>query len=663
MPPATATSLETLCINTIRGLAMDAVQAANSGHPGMPMGTAPLAYALWARHLRHNPKDPRWFNRDRFILSAGHGSMLLYSLLHLTGYDLPLDELKRFRKLNSKTPGHPENFMTVGVEMATGPLGQGFATSVGMAIAEKFLAATFNKPGHEIVNHFTYGICSDGDLMEGVSNEAASLAGHLGLGKLIYLYDSNEITIDGRTDLTFTEDVGLRFKGLGWHVQQIDGMDVEAVDKALVEAKKQTSRPSLIVCRTIIGYGSPNKADSSKSHGAALGEEEVKLSKDALGIPDEPKFFIPDEALAEYRRAIDNGRQFHSDWNEALDAYGKAFPSEHKLLSALIVGDFGQEWIGALPVLNEKMASRVASGKTINSVASFLPTLVGGSADLAESNNTHIKGIADFQADSPTGRNINFGVREHAMACAVNGITLHGGMKAFGGSFLIFSDYCRPAIRLAALMGCPSIFVFTHDSIGLGEDGPTHQPIEHLASLRAIPNLNLMRPADANETIACWKVALETREHPCLLALTRQALPPVSPDTVQSHPAERGAYAIKDYGATNPDLILVATGSEVHLAIEAASLLEAEGRSIRVISMPSWFLFEQQPAPYRESVLPKGVPTISVEAASPFGWERYAQAHVAMNGFGASAPGDDLFKHFGFTADSIAERARDLLSR
>ena len=658
--PATV-DLETLCINTIRGLAMDAVQAANSGHPGMPMGTAPMAFALWTKHLRHNPKDPKWFNRDRFILSAGHGSMLLYSLLHLTGYGLPLEEIKHFRQLGSKTPGHPEYGHTVGVEMTTGPLGQGFATSVGFAIAEKFLGATFNKPGHEIIDHFTYGICSDGDLMEGVSNEAASLAGHLELGKLIFLYDSNHITIDGRTDISFTEDVAGRFTALGWHVQQIDGMNVETVNRALQAAKAEKTKPSLIVARTIIGYGSPNKADSSKSHGSALGEDEVKLSKQSLGIPLEPKFYISDEALAEFRKAIPRGEEFEKSWDEAFAKYEKAYPEEAKCLRDMIAGNYGQEWLENLPVINEKIASRASSGKVINAICEYIPTLIGGSADLAESNNTHIEGSALFQPDTPAGRNLCFGIREHAMCAAVNGITLHGATRAYGASFLIFTDYCRPSLRLAALMAIPSIFLFTHDSIGLGEDGPTHQPIEQLAGLRAIPNFNLMRPADGNETAACWKIAIESKHTPCLLALTRQGLPTITPSDVQNHPAEKGGYVLSDAAGGKPALILVATGSEVSLAMAAKDLLERDGVATRVVSLPSWLLFEEQSKEYRSSVLPKGVPSVSVEAASPLGWERYSQAHVAMTTFGASGKGDEVMMHFGFTAENVVKVSKELL--
>ena len=654
------TDLDTLCINTIRGLAMDGVQAANSGHPGLPMGAAPLAFALWQRHLRHNPKNPKWFNRDRFILSAGHGSMLLYSLLHLTGYDLPLSELKQFRQLHSKTPGHPEYGHTVGVEMTTGPLGQGFATSVGFAIAEKFLGATFNKPGHEIIDHYTYGICSDGDMMEGVSNEAASLAGHLQLGKLIFLYDSNHITIDGRTDITFTESVELRFRALDWHVQVIDGMNVDSVDRALTEAENEKIKPSLIICRTIIGYGSPNKADTPKVHGSALGEAEVELSKQSLGIPLEPKFYISEEALAEFRKAVDLGAEREAEWRKKFADYEAQYPEEAKTLRNAIAGEFGPDWVKALPTIKDKMASRASSGIAINAIAPYLPTLLGGSADLAESNNTHIKDCSDFQPDTPTGRNLNFGIREHAMVAAVNGLTLHGGCKAYGASFLIFTDYCRASLRLSALMGCPSIFLFTHDSIGLGEDGPTHQPIEQLASLRAIPNFNLMRPADGNETIACWKIALQTHDHPCLMALTRQGLPALTPDDVQHHPAEKGAYVLQE-ASSAAKLILVATGSEVSVAVGAKEILEKEGIPTRVVSFPSWFLFERQTKAYRDEVLPKGTPTVSIEAATSFGWDRYAQAHVSIDRFGESGPGEAVMKEFGFTAEHAAEVARELL--
>ena len=660
------TSLDELCINTIRGLSIDAVEAAKSGHPGLPLGVAPMAHVLWTRHLRHNPGDPKWPERDRFILSAGHGSMLLYSLLHLTGYDLSLDEIKRFRQFESKTPGHPENFMTPGVEVATGPLGQGCGMSVGMAIAERFLAATFNKPGHEIIDHFTYVICSDGDLMEGVAHEAASLAGHQKLGKLIWLYDDNGITIDGSTALAFTEDVGSRFQALGWHVQRIDGMNLDAVDLALSEAKSALDQPSLIIARTVIGFGSPNKGGTSKSHGAALGPDESRLTKENLGIPLEPPFYIADDVLREFRKAVDRGEQWQHDWQDELDAYAMAYPEAARNLKNSWIWNWEADFPSFGP--DEKLATRVASGKVINAIEAQVPTLIGGSADLAESNNTHIKESPDMQATTPAGRNINFGVREHAMAAACNGITLHGGCRGFGASFLIFADYCRPALRLAALQQCPSIFVFTHDSIGLGEDGPTHQPIEHLISLRAIPNFNLMRPADGNETAACWKIALESQNTPSVLALTRQALPTISPAmNGGDHPASKGAYVLSDPPLDTQHsalaAVLIATGSEVHLCLDAQALLAKEGIAARVVSMPSWFLFEQQPASYREEVLSKGVPTLSVEAGGTLGWSRYAQAHVGIDHFGSSAPGDVLFKAFGFTAENIAAAARILLGQ
>jgi transketolase len=652
-----ATSIDQLCINTIRGLSMDAVQAANSGHPGMPMGAAPMAHALWTRHLRHNPKDPKWFNRDRFILSAGHGSMLLYSLLHLTGYDLPLAEIKNFRQWGSMTPGHPENILTPGVEMATGPLGQGFATGVGMAIAERHLAAAFNRGSHRVVDHFTYAICSDGDLMEGVANEAASLAGHLGLGKLIYLYDANRITIDGPLDLSFSENVDVKFRAFGWQVIKLeDGMDVDAVDEAIKQAKANQDQPSLIICPTVIGYGSPNKADSSKAHGSPLGPEEVDLAKDELGIPKEPKFHIPEEALQEYRKAVEQGAKWQEEWQEAMRAYEAEHAEEAATLRKAISGEWGREWLGDLPSFDEKLATRAASGKVINAVAPHIPTLIGGSGDLAESNNTEIKGSKLFHEDL-AGRNIAFGVREHAMMAAVNGITLHGGCRGYGATFLIFSDYCKASIRLAALMECPSIFIFTHDSIGLGEDGPTHQPIEHLAGLRAIPNLNLMRPADGNETAACWKIALQSRDTPCAFALTRQGLPAVTPADVDNHPAEKGAYVLAE-ASGDPACILVATGSEVQVALAAREVLEGEGVSTRVVSMPSWLLFSEQKDEYRAQVLPPNVPTVSVEAASTFGWGEWAQVHVGLDRFGASAPGDVNMREFGFTPEDVAEAAR-----
>lgn len=639
---------------------MDAVQAANSGHPGMPMGAAPMAYALWTQHLRHNPKQPKWFNRDRFILSAGHGSMLLYSLLHLTGYDLSLEDIKAFRQWGSRTPGHPENHLTPGVEMATGPLGQGFATGVGMAIAERFLAAKYNRPGLPIIDHHTYAICSDGDLMEGIANEAASLAGHLKLGKMVYLYDDNAITIDGSTSLSYSEDVTAKYQALGWHVSSVDGMDWRDVSEAIAKAKAVADKPSLIRCKTVIGFGSPNRAGTSKSHGEALGEDEVKLSKQQLGIPLDPLFYIAPEALSEFRQAVDQGASATSDWDAMFARYSNEFPQEAAELKDALSGSWNAACEAALQAMPEKAATRVASGRAIQALAPCLPTLIGGSADLAGSNNTTQKDGGWFQADTPTGRNIAFGIREHAMAAAVNGINLHGGCKAYGASFLIFSDYCRPSIRLAALMETPSIFIFTHDSIGVGEDGPTHQPIEQLASLRAMPNLNVMRPADGNEVAACWKVALQSKSTPSILSLTRQALPPLTPAFEHSHPAEQGAYVLVE--ASSPArCILVATGSEVQLAVGAREQLEAAGIPTRVVSMPSWFLFESQPAAYRASVLMRGVPTVSIEAGATLGWSRYAQAHVGIDRFGASAPSEVAMRELGFTIDRVVQTARELL--
>lgn len=648
-----------LSVNVLRGLAIDGTNAAKSGHPGLPMGAAAMAYAIWKRHLKHNPKNPKWFDRDRFILSAGHGSMLLYGLLNLAGYDLPMEELRNFRQLHSKTPGHPENVLTPGVEMATGPLGQGFAHGVGMAIAERFLAATYNRPGHTVVDHFTYAICSDGDLMEGITNEAASLAGHLGLGKLIYLYDDNGITIDGSTEVSFTEDVAGRFAALGWQVLRTDGMDVEAVDAAIREAKTDLGRPTLILCKTTIGYGSPNRAGTAKAHGAPLGEEEGKLAKVALGLPADEAFWVPDEVRADYDASAE-GAVAEATWTSAMAAYAAAFPAEAAQLKAAIAGEYGSGWVEALPAFTDKAATRKNGEAVLNALAPHVPTLLGGSADLAESTFTHIKGGGDFQASNPTGRNLNFGVREHAMGAAVNGMTLHGGVVGVASTFLIFSDYCRPSIRLAALMEIPSIYVFTHDSIGLGEDGPTHQPVEHLAALRAIPNCNVIRPCDGNETAAAWKVALEARHAPTLMALSRQALPVVSPTVDGSHPLEKGGYVLAEASST-AKVILVASGSEVAIALAARDVLEAEGTPTRVVSLPSWHLFEAQPVAYRHEVLPPTVPTVSVEAATTFGWARYAQAHVGLDRFGVSAPADAAFRFFGLTPENVADTARKLL--
>jgi len=640
---------------------MDAVQKAGNGHPGLPMGAAAMGYTLWTRHLRFSPSNPKWMNRDRFILSAGHGSMLLYSLLHLTGYDLSLDEIKRLRQWGSKTPGHPENHLTPGVEMATGPLGQGISTAVGMAIAERWEAATYNRPGHEVIDHYTFGICSDGDLMEGVSSEASSLAGHLKLGKLIFLYDSNGITIDGHTTIAFTEDTGARYEAYGWHVQHINGEVIEEVDAAIQAAKAETERPSLIICKTIIGFGSPNKQGTEKAHGSALGADEVRLTKENLGYPLEPSFFIDDEVLALYRKVGHNGDALAAQWQAKWDAYKAAYPAEASQLEGVLP----ENWSSTLPSYGESdsLATRKTGQQALNAAGKVLPNLIGGSADLMESNYTMLDGDGLFQPENPKGRNVCFGIREHGMMAAVNGMNLHGGLRAYGSTFLIFSDYCRPSIRLAALMGCPSIFIFTHDSIGVGEDGPTHQPIEQLASLRAIPDLNVMRPADGNETSVCYRIAIESKHVPSLLALSRQNLPTLTPAFGPSHPAERGAYVLREASGTAPSLILVGTGSEVQHCVAAQKTLEAQDIPTRVVSMPSWFLFEHQDTAYQASVFLNGVPTVSVEAAASLGWAKYSQAQVAIDHFGASAPGDTVMREFGFTADNVVATALRLLGR
>ncbi len=663
-------SLDQLCINTIRTLAIDAVQKANSGHPGLPMGAATMAYVLWTRFLRHNPSNPSWPNRDRFILSAGHGCMLLYSLLHLTGYDLPLDELKRFRQWGSRTPGHSEHGLTPGVETTTGPLGQGFSNGVGMAIAERFLASHFNRPDYPIVDHYIYAIVSDGDLMEGVTSEAASIAGHLGLGKIIYLYDDNRITIDGSTSLAFTENVGERFEAYGWHVQRVYGDDLKTVEASLSAAQAESGRPSLIMARTHIGHGSPNKQDTAEAHGSPLGEEEVKLTKQALGWPLEPTFYLPDEALAKFREAVGRGRSWEAKWQSLFEAYATAYPELAAEWQTVMNGRLPEGWADKIPIFTPAggtMATREASGKVLNAIAPHLPTLIGGSADLTPSNNTYLKGYGDFQRSSPGARNLHFGVREHAMGSILNGMGLYGGAIPYGGTFLIFSDYMRPAIRLAALSHIHVIFVFTHDSIGLGEDGPTHQPIEHLASLRAIPNLTVIRPADATETAAAWRVALEHLNGPVALALTRQKLPVL--DRTKFPSADllvRGAYILADAEDGQPHIILIGTGSEVHVALEARHRLAAEGIAARVVSMPSWELFDQQPESYRNEVLPPSVTArLAIEAGSPQGWHRYVGSFggvVGMTRFGASAPYQVLMEKFGFTPDNMVSRAKELLA-
>ncbi len=660
----TEKSLEQLCVDTIRTLAIDGVQQANSGHPGMPMGMADGAFVLWTQFLRHNPHHPTWPNRDRFVLSAGHGSMLLYSLLHLTGYNLSLDELKQFRQWGSRTPGHPEYGLTPGVETTTGPLGQGFANGVGMAIAEAFLAATFNQEGHTVVDHYTYGIVSDGDLMEGVSHEAASLAGHLKLGKLIYLYDDNHISIDGSTDLAFTEDRMERFDAYGWHTQQVDGHNRVAIATAIKAAQAVTDKPSIIACRTHIGYGSPHKQDTSGVHGSPLGPAEVKLTKEAYGWEWDEPFTIPNNALAYFRQAVDRGAAQESAWQQTLQSYAQVYPHQAAQLQQALAGEYPAGWADALPVFTPAdgpLATRAASGKTLNAIAPLLPTLIGGSADLAPSNNTYLKDYPDFNRQNYGGRNFHFGVREHGMSSILNGMALHGGVIPYGGTFLVFSDYSRPALRIAALSHVPSIFVFTHDSIGLGEDGPTHQPVEHLAALRAIPNFTVIRPADANETAQAWKVALERRDGPVALVLTRQKLPVFDRSFMgDAAGLSRGAYILLDTKGT-PDVILIATGSEVALAVEAHAKLAERGVSARVVSMPSWELFEAQPKDYRDRVLPPAVTArVAIEAGVTLGWERWVGDEgitIGLDRFGASAPYKTLFEHFGFTVENIVTQA------
>jgi transketolase len=662
-------TLDQLSINTIRTLAMDAVQKANSGHPGMPMGMAAAAYVLWTKFLRHNPKNPAWVNRDRFVLSAGHGSMLLYSLLYLTGYDdFPLDQLKQFRQWGSMTPGHPESELSQAIETTTGPLGQGFANAVGMAIGAQYLAAHFNRPGHELFDYYTYAIVSDGDLMEGVASEAASLAGHLKLGRLIYLYDDNHISIDGSTSLAFTEDRAKRFKAYNWHVQQVDdGNDLESIEAAIRQAQADP-RPSIICVRSVIGYGSPNRAGTSKAHGEPLGVDEIKLTKQNLGWPYDEPFTVPDEALDHFRGAVGIGAQSESAWKSRFDAYSKSHPELAAEFSQWFSGKLPEGWENAMPSFpaDKPMATREASGKALNAFAKSLPMLLGGSADLRPSNNTFLEGMGEFQPDNYSGRNFHFGVREHAMGSLMNGISLTRPLIPFGGTFMVFYDYMRPPVRLAAMMGLQAIYVYTHDSIGLGEDGPTHQPVEHLMGMRALPNLMLLRPADANETAVAWRVALENRHGPTAIALSRQKLPVF--DRTRYASAEnvsKGAYVMSESPTGKIDAIIIATGSEVSIAIEAQDKLTAEGIGARVVSMPSWELFDRQSQAYRDEVLPPAVTSrVSIEAGLTFGWRNYVGDRGEMIGldrFGASAPYQVLYENFGFTASNLVERVKKLI--
>ncbi|MBD2120524.1 transketolase [Trichocoleus sp. FACHB-262] len=668
MAVATQQSLDELCINSIRFLAIDAVEKAKSGHPGLPMGAAPMAYVLWDRFMRFNPKNPYWFNRDRFVLSAGHGSMLQYALLHLAGYDsVTLDDIKQFRQLDSKTPGHPENFMTPGVEVTTGPLGQGICNGVGLAMAEAHLAGKFNKPDATLVDHYTYVILGDGCNMEGISGEACSLAGHLGLGKLIALYDDNHISIDGSTDVSFTEDVSKRFEAYGWHVLHVaDGnTDLDGIAKAIEEAKKVTDKPSFIKVTTTIGYGSPNKANTAGVHGAALGGDEIKLTRENLGWNYEP-FEVPQDALNHWRKAVERGAQLEDEWNQVLAQYRSKYASEAAEFERFISNKLPEGWEKSLPVYtpeDKAIATRQTSEKTLNAIAPALPELIGGSADLTHSNLTYIKVSGDFQKGAYENRNLRFGVREHGMGAICNGIALHNsGLIPYCATFLVFADYMRAAIRLSALSQAGVIYVMTHDSIALGEDGPTHQPIETIASLRAIPNLLVMRPADGNETSGAYKVAVEERKRPTLMALSRQALPQLNGSSIEG--VSKGAYILSG-GEGTPDLILLATGSEVQLCVKAAEQLRAEGKNVRVVSMPCWELFDEQDAAYRESVLPKAVTKrLAVEAASSFGWCRYIGSEgdmISVERFGVSAPGNVALEKFGYTVDNVVTRAKALL--
>jgi len=659
--------LDQLCINTIRTLSLDAVQQAESGHPGLPLGAAPMAYVLWTRFLRHNPNNPKWENRDRFLLSAGHGSMLIYSLLHLTGYELSLDEIKHFRQWGSKTPGHPENVLTPGVEITTGPLGQGFANGVGMAMAAAHLGARFNKEGFPVLDHHIYAIVSDGDLMEGVASEAASLAGHLKLGKLIYLYDDNRVTIEGFTNLAFTENVPERFEAYGWHTCTVeDGNDLEAIDAAIREAQSVGDKPSLISVKTTIGFGMPT-AGTRKAHSDAPGEDAVRETKRHLGWPEDKQFYIPEEALNHFRKSVERGQRQENEWKDLIAQYKEKQPDLGALWTTTMSGELPADWEVHLPTFadSKAMATRAASGEVINALAPHMPMLIGGSADLGPSNNTDIKGSGDFEAGSYEGRTIHFGVREHAMGSTLTGMSLNGGLIPFGGTFMTFSDYMRPAIRLAALSEVQVVYVFTHDSVGLGEDGPTHQPIEHLAALRSIPHLFVIRPADSHEVREAWRTAILRRNAPTALALTRQKVALIDRTRFASaEGARRGAYVLAEAEPAQPQLILVATGSEVSLALEAREKLQSEGIATRVVSMPCWELFEEQPDDYRNEVFPPAIGArLAIEAGVRQGWDRYVGPHgdvVCLDRFGASAPGDVALRNLGFNVENVLERARTL---
>lgn len=664
-------SLEELCINTIRTLSMDAVQQANSGHPGTPMALAPAAYVLWARLMRYNPSNPQWADRDRFVLSNGHASMLLYAMLHLTGYAVSSEDIQNFRQWGSKTPGHPEYGLTPGVEVTTGPLGQGMMNAVGMAMAEAHLAATFNRPGHAVVDHYTYVLCGDGDLMEGASHEAASLAGHLGLGKLIFIYDDNHISIEGDTALAYSDDVGQRFGSYGWHVQDIGdrGNDLTALADAINTARDETARPSLVIVRTHIGYGSPNKQDTSDAHGAPLGDAEIELTKAAYGWPVEPRFWVPDTALAHMREALDRGAVLEADWSGRLQAYREAHPDLAAQYEAFLSGALPDGWDADIPVFSPDdggVATRSASGKVLNAFAPQVPWLLGGSADLAPSNNSLMSQSNYFARGNYAGRNIAWGVREHAMSACCSGMALHGGVRPYAATFLVFTDYARPAIRLASLMQLPVIYLMTHDSIGLGEDGPTHQPIEHLASLRAIPHLCVLRPADANEVAYAWRVAMQRQHGPTMLVLSRQGLPVYDRQRMgHAVGVSKGAYVLAPEQGERPDLILIASGSEVQLIVEAQAQLGTGGIDARVVSMPSWELFREQPQTYRDAVLPPDIGTrLAVEAGSPLGWHEWvggAGEVMGITSFGASAPARDMFEHYGLTVSHVVARAKSLV--